>query len=250
MMDAIARFVILFVFISLGFSSAFHLLYDNSTVYSNFGPSFLTTSITIFSGYDVPEYTSLLSLPNAIMGYVFQIALVIIGVVLLINFLIAMMATIYEKYQENSTDEYRWIIICEINKLRGPNAWPVPFNLVQPPLVFCSYLFNKISADEEIYADRILCDEEVKLDLFSTMVMGLFHDSLGSEYLHERNIGQEEDPEEIAGMKKEQIDELAKYLSFVSKTQSPHIPGERNSIITSSSEFLIAHSPESILNNI
>jgi len=155
------------------------------------------------------------------MGYVFQIICVIIGVVLLLNFLIAMMATIYDKYQENSTDEYRWVIISEINKLRGPNAWPVPFNLFQPPLVCGAYLCGAVKSDEEVYGDRILCDETVKLDLFGTMVIGLFHDILGSEYFHERKINQEIQAVEeagdlqsleIGGMKQSQMDELAKYL--------------------------------------
>jgi len=211
MMDAIVRFVILFSFISIGFSSAFHLLYDNNSTYSSFAPSLLTTSISIFSAYQVPPYANLLNLPNAIMGYVFQVICVIIGVVLLLNFLIAMMATIYDRYQQNSTDEYRWIITSEINKLRGPNSWPVPFNIIQPPLVCAAYCCGLIKMNEEIFGQRILCDEDHKVELLGTMVLGHFGEKFGSTSMHRREQKSEE--EEIAGMKKSQIDELAKYLS-------------------------------------
>jgi len=93
-------------------------------------------------------FFNLLSLPNPFVGYILQIGCVIIGVVLLLNFLIAMMSTIYDKYQENSKDEYRWVLTTEIAKLRGPNPWPVPLNILQPIVGLMAFFLWEFNACE------------------------------------------------------------------------------------------------------
>jgi len=181
MMDAIVRFVILFIFIALGFAAAFHSLYDNDPTYSNFGDSALTTSIGIFSGYAVPDYTNLLFMPGVAAGYTFQIGCIIIGVVLLLNFLIAMMSTIYDAIRENSKEEYRWLMTRELTQLKL-SQWPVPFNLVQGPLAClgcCAIVFQ--CAPEEEPLPEPVKNDKVKLDMYANMAVSYFRDTLSEE---------------------------------------------------------------------
>eukprot|EP01123_Difflugia_compressa_P013142 TRINITY_DN5928_c0_g1_i1.p1 TRINITY_DN5928_c0_g1~~TRINITY_DN5928_c0_g1_i1.p1 ORF type:complete len:565 (-),score=45.42 TRINITY_DN5928_c0_g1_i1:298-1992(-) len=58
MLETVLRFGIIMVIIMLGFSSGFHLLYDNLAMYSTFTDSSLSTIISILSGYAIPDYTN------------------------------------------------------------------------------------------------------------------------------------------------------------------------------------------------
>jgi hypothetical protein len=181
MMDAIVRFVILFIFIALGFAAAFHMLYDNSQTYSNFGDASLTTGIGIFSGYDVPDYTNVLQFPSASAGYAFQVGCVIIGVVLLLNFLIAMMSTIYEAKRENSTEEYRWLMTRELTQLKL-SQWPVPFNIIQAPfacIACCAIMCDCEPRDEPL--PEPARDDNVKQDLYANMTVSYFRETLSEK---------------------------------------------------------------------
>jgi len=144
MIAEIFRFMVLFIFMAIGFSSAFHILFPQERIYSTFTGSLLTTSIGIFSGYDIPEYNNLLSFPVVSVGYFVQAACVLIGVVLLINFLIAMMSTIYDVIQDNSTAEYRWRMTREGTLFLKISAWPVPFNLIQLFFELGKFLKKKV----------------------------------------------------------------------------------------------------------
>jgi len=185
MMSAIVRFVILFIFISIGFSAAFHMLYDNNPIYSNFPQSVLTTSIGIFSGYQIPVFSNLLFFPNAPTGYSFQVACVIIGVVLLLNFLIAMMNSIYNSIQENSTSEYRWLMTSQIAQLQY-TPWPVPLNLVQGCVAcgcFCKALctddWDSLNPPETETGIKV--HDDAKTLLYANMTISYFRESLSEE---------------------------------------------------------------------
>jgi len=182
MMSAIVKFVILFTFISTGFSAAFHMLYDNNPIYSNFVLATLTTSIGIFSGYEIPDLSNLLFFPNPAAGYAFQVACIVIGVVMLLNFLIAMMNSIYNGIQENSTQEYRWEMTRLITQLKY-SPWPVPLNLVQGIIgcgIFCSLCCVDWDLDNELPPDtRNL--EERKKSLYSNMIIGYFRETLSEQ---------------------------------------------------------------------
>jgi hypothetical protein len=179
MMDAIIRFGILFVFIALGFSTAFHLLYDNNPTYSNFLDSSLTTGIGIFSGYDIPDYSNLLSFPSSRAAYFFQIGCVVIGVVLLLNFLIAMMNSVYDDIRENSTQEYRWLMTRELTQVKY-STWPVPFVILQG-VMGCGAMCCAIGCNCDIEHERPEqsgCSPEVKNLMYANMAVSYFRETL------------------------------------------------------------------------
>jgi len=210
MMSAIVRFVILFIFISIGFSAAFHMLYDNNPIYSNFPNSVLTTSIGIFSGYQIPDFSNLLFYPNAPTGYSFQVACVIIGVVLLLNFLIAMMNSIYNSIQENSTSEYRWLMTSEIAQLQY-TPWPVPLNLLQGCVAcgcFCKALltddWDSLEPPENKIGHKV--HNDTKTLLYANMTISYFRETLSEEqykssllFDHLEGAGEEPNYEEGSG---------------------------------------------------
>jgi len=122
--------VIIFIFISIGFSAAFHMLYDNLPIYADLFHANFHTFTGIFSGYHIPDSSWLLFYPNAFVGFIFQVLCILIGIVMLINFLIAMMNSVYTQIQVNSKQEYRWIMTRDITQVQE-TAWPVPLNLLQ-----------------------------------------------------------------------------------------------------------------------
>jgi len=189
MMNAIVKFVIIFVFISIGFSAAFHMLYDNNPLYANIINAFFTTFIGIFSGYEIPDYSNLLFFPNAFIGYGFQVICVLIGIVMLLNFLIAMMNSVYNEIQENTTQEYRWIMTKDIAELQY-TPWPVPLNLLQLIIacgILCSLqLYNVLDAIDRANSKRrinVKVDSEVKQLLYANMAISYFRETLSeSDY--------------------------------------------------------------------
>jgi hypothetical protein len=176
MMTEIVRFMIIFIFISLGFSAAFHILYKTDLAYSTWQDSLITTTLGLFSGYTFPDYYNLLIFPYPIVGYIFQVAMIIIGIVLLLNFLIAMMSTIYDNFHENSTTEFRWAKTREITRL-GEATWPIPFNIIQfvlyPCCACCTVLITIFLCDPaaEVHPEFTLKEKE---SLFAEMVRAYF----------------------------------------------------------------------------
>jgi len=202
MMSAIVKFVILFLFVSIGFSAAFHMLYDNTQIYSTFSSSVLRTSIAVFSGYDIPDPKNLLVLPNTTAGYVFQVACVVIGVVLLLNFLIAMMSTIYEGIQDNSTEEYRWSLTRDLTQLKF-TAWPVPFLILQIPIgcgAFCCFLCCQKDPEWQKEQSGGPADPDVRRLLYANMAISYFRESLGeAEYKDVLLFDDFDDVEDLVG---------------------------------------------------
>lgn len=169
---------------AIGFSSAFHMLYDTNPIYSKFIFSTLTTAIGIFSGYEIPEITNLLYFPSPAAGYAFQVACVVIGVVMLLNFLVAMMNSVYNGIQENSTQEYRWEMARQLSELKY-SPWPVPLNLVQG-VVGCVLLCVSLTCCDDLELDhnRDVTSKnlfERKKNLYSTMIIGYFRETLSPE---------------------------------------------------------------------
>jgi len=135
-MESVIRFAILFLIITIGFSAAFHLLYNTNPVYTNFVSATLSLPLSIFTDYELPDYSSLVSFPKPAIGYTLQIICLLVCVLVLVNFLIAMMNTVYINITEKSEDKYRWIVIREFKKLKY-HAWPVPFNIFQLFFILC-----------------------------------------------------------------------------------------------------------------
>jgi hypothetical protein len=193
MMKAIVKFVIIFTFISIGFSAAFHMLYDNNPLYSNFSYSNIYTFVGLFSnGYEIPEYSTLLLLPNSIVGYWVQLLCLVIGIVMLLNFLIAMMNSIYNNFQLNSKLEYRWIMTRNITLLQF-SPWPVPFNLIQLVIggLYCCFRpgyigLNPIDKTEEEKKKENAESElnsNIRQKLYAHMAISYFRETLkDSEY--------------------------------------------------------------------
>jgi len=114
-----------------------------------------------------------------------QVALIILGVILLVNFLIAMMSTIYEEIQSNSKEEYRWLVTQEIVQLNY-TAWPVPLNLIQFLILvpaLCMKLCGLTLADPK-QAEKPKSKEDkelnaqLKTSLYSEMTTGYFRETL------------------------------------------------------------------------
>jgi hypothetical protein len=188
MMKAIIKFVIIFTFISIGFSAAFHMLYDNNPLYSNFFYSNIYTFVGLFSnGYEIPEYSTLLLLPNSIVGYWVQLLCLVIGIVMLLNFLIAMMNSIYNNFQLNSKLEYRWIMTRNITLLQY-TAWPVPFNLIQIVIgaFWCctpSGGLDPIEKPEDKTNEDSKLNPNIRQKLYAHMAISYFRETLkDSEY--------------------------------------------------------------------
>jgi len=187
MMNPIGRFGAIFIFIAIGFSTAFHLLFDNNPTYSNFLDSSLTTSIGIFSGYEIPEYVNLLALPSPGVGYFFQVGCVVIGVVLLLNFLIAMMNSVYDDIRENSTEEYRWIMTKELTQQKIA-PWPVPLVLLQVTGVglcigCCCYLIctSIFGCCKEKFVKDASCPSGFKHQMYANMIVSYFREKFSDK---------------------------------------------------------------------
>jgi len=104
---------------------------------------------------------------------------------MLLNFLIAMMNSIYTDIQENSTQEYRWIMTRDITQLQF-SPWPVPLNLLQAvialAIVFSGKLQTIIMEIDVEYQKRKVdigqVDSEAKQLLYANMAISYFRETL------------------------------------------------------------------------
>jgi len=211
MFDAIFRFVVIYIFIVYGFASAFVLLYDNNPVYSGLLFSLLTTSISIFTGYEVPGYTNLLDFPSVKFGYFLQVLCVIIGVVLLLNFLIAMMSTIYDQYQNNSTDEYHWLMTREIYYYHL-TATGISGSFVKgiekcPSLMRFWIMYIKFVDKDYKDGSEEIFDYNKKYQLYGSLTKHYFISKKKSKdkTIHLENMNQNQIEEELEKVKKRKI---------------------------------------------
>jgi len=128
----IAKFLIVFVIIVTGFSAAFHLSYSGTATdsYSSFGSATLLTFLTTPTGYQIPESgTNTLGFAGPIFGLISQVVYVFVGIILLLNLLIALMSETYEFMREQATVEYRWLL-AQPFKTGFIFLWPSPFCVV------------------------------------------------------------------------------------------------------------------------
>jgi len=188
MMEAVIRFGIIFLFIAIGFSASFHILYDNMLVYQTWSGASISTAISIFYGYSIPPYYNILSFPAAWVGYVFQVLLLIIGVVLLLNFLIAMMNSVYQEIVDKSEEEYRRQNARKLTQM-GYTPWPIPLNIIQAvlcPAVLCTgddddgkIPLCPLSCCKNPEVDKIyISDQNTKKLLYNNMVVGYFRETM------------------------------------------------------------------------
>jgi len=184
MTGEIVRFGMLFVFICLGFSCSFHMLYDSSETYSTIISSFITTTISIFSGYSLPPYSNIFTFPDVYLGYFLQVFCVVIGVVVLLNFLIAMMSTIYDNYQSTSTEEFRWRKTRSINNYIGPKqSWPAPLTYIQVlliPIMLC------LGMDEDQKTVGPSVNKDMRLKFYGNMVKSYLNEVHQNEKENEK----------------------------------------------------------------
>jgi len=189
MMATFVRFVIIFVFVTVGFSSAFHILYPTNIRYNSWQGSVFSTAIGTFSGYNFPEYSNILVFFGPTAAYTLQVLYIIAGVVLLLNFLIAMMNSVYDGIRENATKEYRWLMTIELTQLRMA-PWPVPLNILQGVIGLmylivyiieencCSSTWLSDKTNSMFKEEPAVSNPVVRQRLSAAMVTGYFKESL------------------------------------------------------------------------
>jgi len=159
MMEAVLRFGLIFIFIVLGFSAGFHSLYGNLLDYYNWTSATLNTLIRTLSGYQIPTYTNLLAFPGPVVGLILHTLYIVIGVVLLLNFLIALMNSIYSEIQGNAKEQYRWMNTIGLTQL-DYTPWPPPFIILQA--IFAVIYLGIYSCNENFA--RKLFGEDMSLE--------------------------------------------------------------------------------------
>jgi len=173
MIHAVLLFILLVIMISLGFSSAFHLLFETDSDYVSFLPSLITTIVGIFTGYKLPDFNLLLLLPSDIIGYILEVFCVILGVIMLINFLIAVMNNLYDEHHKNSNEVYRGHKMFHISKyLVGVNTWPGPLVLIQGICILLLMIRNPI----KLFKPRKKPPPVYRDKLYATIVREYFKD--------------------------------------------------------------------------
>jgi len=115
-----------------------------------------------------------------VTGFIFQFVCVLVGVVLLLNFLIAMMNSIYEEIENSSTEEYRYLKTKQLTQMEY-TPWPIPFNMSQA-FIGCLLGAAGCCCDFDIpnndYYNDYTSDRHLKNILYSNMVVGYFRETL------------------------------------------------------------------------
>jgi len=186
MLIDIARFLIVFIIIVLGFTSAFHLSYSGTSVSSY--AAFATGNIYVFtttpSGYSPPEYFNILGSPASGFGMFCQIIYVFIGIILLLNLLIALMSDTYQFMGGQAEEEYRWSVA---EPLFGANRifalWPSPFSVLQFIIGVPWIIFELVFARLERFEERLKLEQLPEFSsslarvLYANMVMHYFKEN-------------------------------------------------------------------------
>jgi len=150
MLFDIAKFLIVFLVIVIGFAAGFHLSYSGTGIigYKDFPQATLTTFLSSPTGYSIPDAgTNVLGFVGPYFGLFCQVLYVFIGIVLLLNLLIALMSETYEIMREQATMEYRWLV-SQPFKEEFFRLWPSPLNILHIgviillPLIFVFYLIG------------------------------------------------------------------------------------------------------------
>jgi len=187
----IGRFLIVFIIIVLGFTSAFHLSYSGTNIsnYSDFASGNIYVFTTTPSGYSPPEYSNILGLPGVGFGMFCQIIYIFVGIILLLNLLIALMSDTYQFMGEQATVEYRWLVAEPLFSANRVFAlWPSPFSVLQfvvgiPWLIYiiCTDKFENF--EEKLNLEQLPDPSPSKAKmLYGNMVMHYFKENAGDDF--------------------------------------------------------------------
>jgi len=139
MMTDIVRFLFIFILVVIGFSAGFHLSYTGNVVdtWNNFVSGVVTTFLTSPTGYEIPGYgNNILGLAGPAFGFICQIIYVFIGIILLLNLLIALLWETYAISRSKATVEFRWHVSLPF-KTGYSVLWPSPFTTLHIFLMTC-----------------------------------------------------------------------------------------------------------------
>jgi len=95
--------------------------------YNEFLPGTLSTFITSYTGYYVPYYENVLVLAGPVFALIIQVIYVFVGLILLLNLLIALLWDTYAIMAEKANIEYRWLITKSFKTGGKMTLWPAPF---------------------------------------------------------------------------------------------------------------------------
>jgi len=146
MMADIIRFLFIFIIVVIGFSAGFHLSYTGNGIdtWDDFVTGTLTTFLTSPTGYYIPEYgINVLGLAGTTFGLVSQVIYVFIGIVLLLNLLVALMWETYNAMCEQATVEYRWHVTQPF-KTGFVFLWHSPFTTLHVVFLTLGSMFRTI----------------------------------------------------------------------------------------------------------
>jgi len=143
MIADILRFLTVFIILVVGFSTAFHVSYTGTGVdtWNEFLTGTLSTFITTYTGYFVPYYDNVLVLAGPVFALIIQIIYVFVGLILLLNLLIALLWDTYAVMAEKALIEYRWLITKPF-KSGFQILWPAPFTALHLFLLAICRGFN------------------------------------------------------------------------------------------------------------
>jgi len=186
----ILRFLLVFTILAIGFSTAFHISYTGNGIdtWNDFFGGTLTTFISSYTGYYVPDYYNLLAFAGPAFGLIIQVIWIFVGIILLLNLLIALLWDTYAVMSEKANLEYRWLITKPF-KSGFSVLWPAPFTILHVVLLLISSLFDYCGLGE-FRRKYMQSKEQVSLRVIPTnssllgkaMISNLFKNELKEEY--------------------------------------------------------------------
>jgi len=123
----------------IGFSSAFHLSFTGNGIdtWGDFVSGTITTFVTSPTGYYVPEYSNnILAFAGISFGIFTQVLYVFLGIILLLNLLVAVLWETYATVSVIAEVEYRWHV-AQPFKTGFSFLWPSPFTIIHVFLLLC-----------------------------------------------------------------------------------------------------------------
>jgi len=190
MIADIFRFLLVFSILAIGFSTAFHISYTGNGIdsWNDFFQGSLTTFITSYTGYYVPDYFNLLAFAGPAFGLLIQVIYIFVGIILLLNLLIALLWDTYAVMSEKANLEFRWLITKPF-KSGFSVLWPSPFTTLHVILLLFSSLFDYCGLGE-VRRKYMQSKEQVSLRVIPTnssllgkaMISNFLKNELKDEY--------------------------------------------------------------------
>jgi len=169
----VVRFIFIVATVSVGFAGAFYLFYSLiSTDFSTSQKANLNTFLGAFFGITIIDHNNLFLFINTIAGFCFQVFFLLIGVVLLLNLVIALMNSTYEDMNNNSKQNYCFLIADYMTKLEY-SQWAPPLNLLQIPFAIIHIIFFKFF-DVNLFVGG----EMEELDVYPLHLRELFENAI------------------------------------------------------------------------